>query len=154
MRASNLIATPFVKEQGFTLIELMVAMAIFAIGMLGLAALQGQGLKYNSNAYERSQAVILAADMADRIRANMSTAGANVLYGAISSPAGSVASCVGTTCTPNQLVAADEYEWLTLLDRTLPSGTGSVTVAGGVYTITVNWTGRFGASSHSLVIRP
>jgi len=143
-----------VKDQGFTLIELMVAMAIFAIGMLGLAALQGEGLRYNSNAYERTQAVILASDMADRIRANVGTGGANVLYGAIASPAGAAATCINVTCSSNQMVAADAFEWLTLLDRTLPNGTGSVTLAGGIYTITVNWRGRFGASSHSLAVSP
>jgi type IV pilus assembly protein PilV len=143
----------FNHSDGFTLIELMVAITIFAIGMLGLAALQAQGLKYNSNAYERSQAVLLAYDMADRIRANVGVGGANALYGSIATPL-VAATCVNTTCTSNQMAAADEFEWLSLVALTLPGGVGTVTSAGNIYTVTINWTGKFGASSHSLAVRP
>jgi type IV pilus assembly protein PilV len=55
---------------GFTLLELLIAMVVFAIGMLGLAGMQGTALKDNNDAYMRSQAVFFAYDMGDRIRAN------------------------------------------------------------------------------------
>jgi len=151
---------------GFTLIELMVAVVIFAMGVLGLAAMQGQGLKFNSNAYERSQAVILAADMADRIRANLDVAGNNaLLYGAIggapAAPAPSTCTGTGNTCSGAQMAAVDAYEWLSLIQQILPQGTGSVTCStagacapGDTYTITVSWTGKFGASSHSITVLP
>lgn len=58
------------KTQGFTLVEVLVAMVIFAIGMLGLAGMQGIALKDNNDAYMRSQAVFFAYDMGDRIRVN------------------------------------------------------------------------------------
>lgn len=149
------------SEQGFTLIELLVATAIFAIGMLALAALQGEGLRFNGNAYERSQAVLLASDMADRIRANVDVTGQNALnYGAIAGAPGAAASCVGVNCTPAQMATADRFEWLTLIAQTLPGGTGAVTcssgpcVVGDTYLITVSWTGRFGAANHSLSVLP
>lgn len=59
-----------IKIQGFTLLEVLIAMLIFAIGMLGLAGMQGVALKDNNDAYMRSQAVFFAYDMGDRIRAN------------------------------------------------------------------------------------
>ena len=58
------------KTHGFTLLEVLVSMIIFAIGMLGLAGMQGIALKDNNDAYHRSQAVFFAHDLGDRIRAN------------------------------------------------------------------------------------
>lgn len=55
---------------GFNLIEVLVAVAVLAIGLLGVAALQVQGVRYNYGAYARSQAVMLAHDYAERIYAN------------------------------------------------------------------------------------
>ncbi len=59
-----------VQVQGFSLVEVLVAMVIFAIGMLGIAGMQGIALKDNNDAYMRSLAVFFAYDMGDRIRAN------------------------------------------------------------------------------------
>ena len=55
---------------GFTLIEVLVAMVVMAIGLLGLASLQALALKDNQDAYFRSQANLLIYEMGDRIRAN------------------------------------------------------------------------------------
>jgi len=152
------------SEQGFTLVELMVATLIFAIGMLGLAALQGQGLRYNSNAYSRSQAVLMASDMADRIRASVDVGGLNATnYGAIvAAPLGAPASCVGVDCGPAAMALADRFEWLSMLNQVLPGATGTVTCSSSpaacttsdTYTITVTWNGRFGPVVHSMSIRP
>ena len=55
---------------GFTLIEVLVALLIVALGMLGNAMLQLQGMKNSNDAYLRSQIGLFAYDIADRIRAN------------------------------------------------------------------------------------
>lgn len=57
-------------QSGFTLIEILVTMLVMAIGFLGLAALQTSGLQQSQNTYFRTQADILARDIADRMRAN------------------------------------------------------------------------------------
>ena len=59
---------------GFTLMEVLIAVLILSIGLLGLASLQANGLRSNFSSYARSQAVILANDMADRMRANLTEA--------------------------------------------------------------------------------
>ena len=55
---------------GFTLIEVLVALLIVALGMLGNAMLQLQGMKNSNDAYLRSQIGLFAYDIADKIRAN------------------------------------------------------------------------------------
>ena len=58
------------SQRGFTLIEVLIAIVVLAIGLLGLAGLQASSLKNNTSAYTRSQAQLLAYDMLDRLRAN------------------------------------------------------------------------------------
>jgi len=61
-------------EAGFSLIEVLVAMLVLAIGLLGLAALQTQGVRFNHDAYVRSHATALAYDIVDKMRVNRANA--------------------------------------------------------------------------------
>ena len=130
------------NKAGFTLIEVLIAMVILAIGLLGLAGLQATGLKNNQSAYYRSQATQMAYDIADRMRANVATA--NNYLTTFMDPADATlqADCetVSATCTPADMAENDLFEWNTALTDTLPSGTGSITLSGNVFTITVSWT--------------
>ena len=56
------------RERGFSLMEVLIAMLVLAIGLLGLASLQAQSLKFNHESYVRSQATILAYEIMDRMR--------------------------------------------------------------------------------------
>ena len=58
------------RQSGFSLIEVLVTIAILMIGLLGLAALQTNATVAEMEAYQRSQALVLVQDMADRIAAN------------------------------------------------------------------------------------
>ena len=129
------------KNTGFTLIEVLIAMLVLAVGLLGLAGLQATSLKNNQSAYNRSQATQLAYDLADRMRANV--AGITT-YTAITpiSTAVAQADCltVSTTCTPADMAQSDLYEWNLAVTATLPSGAvGTLAVAAGLFTITINW---------------
>ena len=62
------------SERGMTLIEVLVAVLVLAIGLLGLAGLQMTGLKSNHSAYLRSQTTLLAYDLTDRMRVNRAAA--------------------------------------------------------------------------------
>ena len=64
------------RSTGFSIIEVLVALLVLAIGLLGLAALQAQGLRFNHDAYVRTQATHLAYDIIDRMRSNRANAAA------------------------------------------------------------------------------
>ena len=135
------------KNAGFTLIEVLIAMVVLAVGLLGLAGLQVTSLRNNQSAYNRSQATQLAYDLADRMRAN-SSVGGNYLTTFMAPTAATCATsdtpCTACTsvaklCTPPQLAVKDLFEWNNALTSTLPSGTGTITITGAIYTISVNW---------------
>lgn len=64
--------TPSFKHLGgFTLIEVMVALVVLAVGLLGMASLMTRSQQSNESAYSRSQATLMAYDIVERIRANL-----------------------------------------------------------------------------------
>lgn len=124
---------------GFTLLEVMIAMVIFSIGLLGLAGLQGAGLRNNQTSFSRTIATQLAYDMADRIRNNR-----NANYATAS---GTATNCMGgANCGQSQIANFDVYEWraaLTDKRNGLLNGRGFITrsTASGmtIYTVSVAW---------------
>jgi type IV pilus assembly protein PilV len=128
-----------IKSHGFTLIEVLIAMLVLALGLLGLAGLQATALTNNVSAYNRSQATELAYDLADRIRANI--AGLNTYTTMLPTNAAAQSDCVAvsTTCTAADMAQNDLYEWNLNVTTTLPRGAGTISVNSGVFTITINW---------------
>lgn len=123
------------KNTGFTLIEVLIAMLVLAVGLLGLAGLQATSLKNNQSAYNRSQATQLAYDLADRMRANVA---GKTTY--TTGTATATAACLTTAgCTKEAMAENDLKEWNDAITATLPSGAGTITVTAGIYTITINW---------------
>lgn len=59
------------RLRGFTLIEVMIALVILAVGLLGMASLMARSQKSNESAYARSQATMLAYDFVERMRSNL-----------------------------------------------------------------------------------
>lgn len=121
------------KQIGATLIEVLVAMVILAIGLLGLAGLQTVSVQSNHGAYYRSQATILANDMADRMRANRTAALAGN-YTLSNFPDSSTNNAVSSD--PAQ---RDRAQWLNNLAATLPQGTGTIVTDGNIVTISIRW---------------
>ncbi len=62
------------RQQGFSLFEVLIALLVLSVGLLGLANLQGQSISSSYNAHLRTQATSLAQSMVDRMRANRSHA--------------------------------------------------------------------------------
>ncbi len=112
-------------QEGTTLIEVLVALLILSVGLLGAAAFQLNALKYTDSSRMTSQASFIAYDMLDRIRAN---------------------SGADYTVTPptsgNPSVARDQdlYDFASNIRNFLGStATGTVTLNQRVYTITITW---------------
>lgn len=124
-------------QSGVSLIEVLVAIVILSIGLLGIAGLQLTSFRFMHDSNLMYQAALQANDMADRIRAN-SVGRDNGNYNNISGT-GSDPGCITTGCTPAQLAATDGFEWNTLNAQVLPTGTGTVVGAAGQFTITVTW---------------
>lgn len=128
------------KESGIALIEVLVAVLVLAVGLLGMAAMQVQSSQMTNGAEQRTQAILLTADMMDRIRANRTN---SADYNGISvDPA--VTTCA-TDYAPGAAAtvsANDITEWSNLIVCLLPEGTGTVAVnnATGEVTVTVDWT--------------
>jgi type IV pilus assembly protein PilV len=122
-------------QQGMTLIEVLVALLILTVGLLGAAAVQLNALKYTDSSRMTSQASFIAYDMMDRIRAN---------------------SGADYTVTPptsgNLSVARDQdlYDFTTnIISFGGPTATGSITLNQRVYTITINWSDARAANTAS-----
>jgi type IV pilus assembly protein PilV len=60
------------KQRGFSMIEVLIALVVLAVGLLGMALLQTTNLRFTKSANQRTQATNLATDMLDMIRANHS----------------------------------------------------------------------------------
>lgn len=112
------------KNQGFSLLELLIALLVFSIGLLGLAGLLVVSVKTNQSAYLRSQASFLAQSMADRMRNNSMGTYANAYNGSV--PGGTNQTC---PCTPAQLAARDLFMWSQELASFLPNATGTINCA-------------------------
>lgn len=133
------------RASGFTLIEILIAMVILSVGLLGLSGMQTTVLKNNQSAYHRSLATQLAYDIADRIRANLDDANklaASTYTTTELEDAGDQSDCisVSSTCTTADMAENDLYEWNQAL-AALPSGEGSVTVVAATrtFTVTITW---------------
>jgi len=124
---------------GFTLVEVMVAMVIFAIGLLGLAGLQSTALQNSHISISRSQAVLLAYDMADRIRANPDGKDSYLIAHSATPAYPPSPDCGTTQCTVAEMTAYDQSIWKKNLKDLLLSGNGEITGADPTYTITVRW---------------
>jgi len=129
--------------RGMSLLEVLVAMTVLAIGLLGMAALLGKAMQYNHGAQARTQAVLLASDMVERVRTNRPN---RIQY--------TVFAGDPRVCDPEWMPAADSTvaqndvsEWLNNIGCRLPGGVGEVQVDGNTLSVAVGWTDTSGANA-------
>lgn len=123
------------RQQGFSLIEVMVTMVVVSIGLLGIAGIIVTNMKNTHSAHARSQATVLVNDIVDRMRANRALAEA--------SPSPYAIAMNGAVCSTG--VACDDLDqWQKALKNGLPAGAGSVSYDAGTrkVTVTVQWDDR------------
>ena len=132
-------------QRGMSLIEILISVLIFGIGMLGIAAMQATALRNGQTSMQQSQAVIEANAIMDAIRANPANASSYAMTMA-SSP-----------CTPPAtgatVVASDKHWWITNLQSNIaPDACGSIAWNSGVCTVTVKWSDSNSVGSTKPVI--
>jgi type IV pilus assembly protein PilV len=101
------------------LIEVLVAMLVFSVGLIGAAGLMAMAARSNQAAYLRTQVTFLAQNMAERMQAN-SIGVWNGDYSGIY-PDASAQDCAAG-CTPAQLAQHDRQRWSSQLKIFLPAG--------------------------------
>ena len=135
-------------QRGFSMIEVLVTLLIISLALLGTAGLQAYAMRLNQGGQFRTQAVFLAADLAERMEANKPGAVAG-LYAA----AAANTDCVAAACSPASLAQFDLFQWQAAVAAALPQSTTAVaqTAAGNpsTYTITISWVDRQGEATNA-----
>lgn len=121
------------RQKGFSLVEVLVAVAILSLGLLGAVAMQYMALQDNRSARLQSVAVGLGREMAELMRGNnivavQTNSAANPYLGDFSGsplapPAAAYCMSVGraTACSDNTEIArAQVTEWLARVEDQLP----------------------------------
>lgn len=106
-------------QRGVTLIEVLIAVLIFSIGLIGVAGLLVMSARSNHAAYLRTQVTFLAQSMADRMQANSIGVWRGDYDGTY--PNGNAQDCAAG-CTPRQLALHDRGAWSSQLVTFLPAG--------------------------------
>ena len=133
------------KQTGFTLVEVLVALIVLSVGLLGVAGLQLFGLRGNVSASSRTQATYFAGDIIDRMRANYAVArGPDAAHLQYQVTMGATAVTVA-----DPIAQADLTAWLAEL-QALPSGKGSITVdpTTSIATVIIQWVDTRGGDTN------
>ncbi len=132
------------KTNGFSLIELLVTMAITTTGLVGVLQMEMKTVRWNNESQLRSIAMLQVQQLVERMHANK----AGIVAGKYSDKSGipslpncrTDASTTGISCSAAQIAQFDLSEWNTENALKLPLGAGSISPpSNGVYTITINW---------------
>lgn len=134
-------------QSGLGMIEILVAVLILSIGLLGLAAMQVTSTKMTTQSQQKTQAILLAQDLIERVRANRDDA--NAYDGLTVTDAD---SCE-TDFNPNagNLEANDEAEWTNGVRCLLGNGQADVAVDGDTVDVTISWEMRMDEDNESFI---
>ena len=138
-----------VKQNGFTLLEVLIALIVLSIGLLGHSKIQALGVRAGTDANLRTEATFLANDMI--MRANRPSVAsdyyAGINYAAIDCTSAPAKICsegtAGTAsdCTSTEMADEDAFNWFCDVTASLPNGNVAVSSAAGVYSVLVGWDG-------------
>ncbi|MFZ6642148.1 type IV pilus modification protein PilV [Undibacterium sp. TC4M20W] len=138
------------KQAGASMVEIVVTIIIIAIGLLGVASLQANTMRYLKVANQRTEATQAAYDLSERMRANgqgvkdpISGAASYTYTTAYATTVASlppVPTCGGPRCTPAEVAGIDINDWLRGLSNRLTDGAGYIVpVAPTGYDVIVMW---------------
>lgn len=107
--------------RGFGLIEVLIAVVVFSIGLIGLAGMLVMSTQANHGAFIRTQATFLAQNMADRMRANPIGLWNDDYTATYPVSLGSLQACTAAApCSPDQVATRDMQQWSIALKQFLP----------------------------------
>lgn len=154
-------AHPRATQRGFSMIEVLVTLLIITLALLGTAGLQAYSMRLNQGGQFRTQAVFLAADLAERMEANKP----GVVAGAYNLATSSVVGAQSTACTAaacacdpapggvcTALATYDLAQWQNAVAAALPQSSWTVVNAAGnpsTVTITISWVDRLGDTTNA-----
>lgn len=126
------------RNRGVTLIEMMVAVLVLSVGLLGIAGLQTATAKYKVNTWARSSVSTLLSDLSERVRINPEEAGTSFAAAGVTSPSSYVVSanwaaqqadaltisknCETAVCTAAERATFDLLSWRKKLRNSMPQG--------------------------------
>lgn len=141
------------KTRGFSLLEVLIALLVFTLGLLGMAGLMVISVKTNQSAYLRTQASFLAQSMADRMRMNLGRI--NDYNGTYDESTVDEGGCDSASpCAPGAIVERDQAIWSRQLVESLPNASAAIDCDGeslgtssqlgaapysGICTFTITW---------------
>ena len=133
------------RQAGAGLIEVLIAVLVLAVGLLGFAAMQTQAMRSNYETLQRTRASLLAEEILDRMRANLNEAAfrdSYVIQMADDKPVidenldcedasnTNVANGTGPACSEDEMADWDLVQWLDRIDSIIPGGDGAITRPG------------------------
>jgi type IV pilus assembly protein PilV len=135
--------------QGVSLVEAMVAVLIFGVGLIGVASMQINGLRFNRDAFLRSQATVLAYEVIEQMRIDRGRAVDDSVYSASYGAAAGDVVCNAASSAAASVKAC----WQVYLRDQLPSGALVVSspsgADGNAFTVTITWSDSWKAKADS-----
>lgn len=116
------------QGRGFSLLEVMIALVVFSVGLIGLGLLLTASIRANHVGFLHSQATFVAESIADRMRANVAGVWLDAYDGTWDNgaPAPAIACTVAAPCDPAQVAVRDVWAWGNMVSQLLPAGQGTI----------------------------
>jgi len=134
------------QQQGFSLIESLIAVFVFSFGTLKYVELHISGTKSAHDNLLRSQANLLVADIMDRMRGNYLLANDGAYRTAFDANTTHTTDCNTASCSQNALMDWDISQWKEQVANNLPQGQAAINSAmvNGirVYSVSIRFTNR------------
>ncbi|MEH6565627.1 MAG: type IV pilus modification protein PilV [Halopseudomonas sp.] len=121
---------------GFSLLEVLIAVLVLALGILGAATLQLNALRYHAGSLHATQATLLAQDLLERLRANPEHLAAYVLT--LEQDCGA-ATADQLGITTDSIIAQDKQDFARAVACELPAGRARLVVSDGVVSLRLQW---------------
>lgn len=127
------------RQNGASIIEVMISLFVLAIGMLGVLAMQVNSIQASKNASLYSQANFLAIDIIEAMRSSPSSPASFLIDFGNAAPDEPACTTAGSDCTATQMADWSVYHWRQNVTNLLPGGTSAIERNGDEYTVTVRF---------------